>query len=332
MKERKTSRKGSENMRTGITERTSVLRRSKGSLTAAVLAFVLAISFFIPMTSGVASATVTGSETDIMWADNLGGDGYDDFRGVAAAPDGGFAAAGTMNSSALENSDGIFSLGMIDSGYDTLIVKYTGAPPEFTVTVTGDNVVSWSPATVTYGDVNIEITFVTESGYRVDSIVSVFMGTLELTEGTDYVFENGILKILRAVTGDTSIEVKTSFGGGGDGEIFGIDLWWVLIAALSMLSLLLLLGFLIGRRVKITGTITVNGKAADGAKVEYTERTEDGEKHRSVLSDKDGKYTIHTKIDSTVTITSVSKDGVPLAVKPPSPILVEEAFTEAHIE
>ena len=190
----------------------------------------------------------------IEWGDVLGGSiGDTYFNGVTAAPDGALVAVGFMTSS-LTNIDGSFNLGKVgSSGYSLLIVKYRGTPPEFAVTVTGDNLVSWSPGTVTYGDVNVEITFVTEPGYRVNGIVSVFMGTAELTEGIDYVFENGVLKILGPVTGDLSVEVRTS-GGGGTGERSvtggGTDLWWVLIAALSALSLLLLLGFLAERRDK----------------------------------------------------------------------------------
>jgi len=179
----------------------------------------------------------------IEWADNLGGDDYDYFLGIAATPDGGFAAVGYFYSTTLANQDGSFSLTRLGAGQDTLIVKYTRAPPEFTVTVTGGNIVSWSPVRIIYGDSNVEITFVAEPGYHVDSIVSVFMGSEKLTEGTDYAFEDGALKILRHVTGDLCIEVTTA-----PGTEVGTDLWWVLIASLTVLSLLLLLGFVYKRR------------------------------------------------------------------------------------
>ena len=179
----------------------------------------------------------------IVWADNLGGDGNDMFYCITTAADGGFAAVGIMDSSILENSDGSFSIEKIGTGNDVFIVRYSGAPPVFAVTVTGDHVVSWSPTSVTYGDENVTITFVTGSGHYVDRVVSVLMGTEQLIEGTDYVFEDGVLKILIPVVGCLSVEVTTASGSG-----MGTDLWWVLIASLSALSSLLLLAFVYKRR------------------------------------------------------------------------------------
>ena len=236
----------------------------------------------------------------------------------------------------VEGTDFIFEYGMViilipvtdDIHITATAAEGDGPPlPTFTISVTGDHITSAYPGTVTYGDLNVSITFTAEEGYYVHAVITVLMGSAELTEGIDYIFEDGAMIILIPITGNISI---TAYAAETPSERLVHDMWILPVAA-SLFFLTLLLAFLIARRVRITGIITDNGKNAAGVKIDYIERIDEQDRHGSVISNGDGRYTVYTKIGATVTITSISENGVSLSVKPPAPITVKETVTEVNI-